>query len=226
MDSLFTTLSSNIIAGSDTTSISATAIIDCLIRNPGKLSKERLASPPITQQANVSQLREEVDKTIDERDPSTPMLSFAEAQKMSYLQACIKEGMRMHPATGLPFVRVVPEGGSVLAGRYIPAKVRSHAARVGFHTLIKHQSQVGVKGWVAHANQDIWGPDADKFRPERWLESTEIAHELDRYFMSVSCTTHMDICQRGSNSRTLLWPRFADLHRQKYQSSGDIDHVT
>lgn len=55
---------------------------------------------------------------------SDEMLSFQEAQKLPYLQACIKEGLRMHPATGLPMVRVVPKGGSTIAGRYFPAKVR------------------------------------------------------------------------------------------------------
>lgn len=54
---------------------------------------------------------------------SKEMLTFQEAQKLPYLQACIKEGLRMHPATGLPMARVVPEGGATIAGRYFPAEV-------------------------------------------------------------------------------------------------------
>lgn len=42
---------------------------------------------------------------------------------MPYLQACIKEGLRMHPATGLPLARVVPNGGTTICGRYFPEGV-------------------------------------------------------------------------------------------------------
>lgn len=42
---------------------------------------------------------------------------------MKYLQACIKEALRLHPATGLPLERVVPRGGVVLSGTYFPAGV-------------------------------------------------------------------------------------------------------
>lgn len=42
---------------------------------------------------------------------------------MPYLQACIKEGLRMHPATGLPMGRVVPKGGATIANVYFPENV-------------------------------------------------------------------------------------------------------
>jgi cytochrome P450 len=42
---------------------------------------------------------------------------------MPYLQVVLKEALRMHPATGLPLGRVVPEGGAVIAGRMFPAGV-------------------------------------------------------------------------------------------------------
>lgn len=42
---------------------------------------------------------------------------------MEYLQACVKEALRLHPATGLPLARVVPEGGTTLSGTYFPAGV-------------------------------------------------------------------------------------------------------
>lgn len=71
-----------------------------------------------------SQLRDEIDQAIEERG-SKEMLTFQEAQKLPYLQACIKEGLRLHPATGLPMVRVVPKGGATIAGKYFPPKVGS-----------------------------------------------------------------------------------------------------
>ena len=48
------------------------------------------------------------------------------------------------------------------------------------------QVTVGVKAWVAHANQEVFGKDAHMFRPERWLESPEIVKPREAYFMTVS----------------------------------------
>jgi Cytochrome P450 len=39
---------------------------------------------------------------------------------MPYLQAVIKEGQRMFPATGLPLWRVVPEHGVTMSGQFFP----------------------------------------------------------------------------------------------------------
>lgn len=39
---------------------------------------------------------------------------FGEAQRMLYLQAVIKEGIRVYPATGFPLWRTVPEPGVTL----------------------------------------------------------------------------------------------------------------
>jgi hypothetical protein len=59
------------------------------------------------------------DREGGDSDPVT----FAQAQKMPYLQAVLKEALRMHPATGLPLGRVVPEGGALIAGKMFPAGV-------------------------------------------------------------------------------------------------------
>ncbi len=50
-------------------------------------------------------------------------MTFAQAQNMPYLQAVLKEALRMHPATGLPLGRSVPEGGAVIAVKMFPAGV-------------------------------------------------------------------------------------------------------
>lgn len=75
----------------------------------------------------------------------------------------------MHPATGLPLGRVVPDGGATICGRFFPAG-----------------TVVGVNSWVAHANKDVFGQDAQVFRPERWLVEKEEYARMDRYFVSVS----------------------------------------
>jgi hypothetical protein len=83
-------------AGSDTTSISLNSVVYNLWKHPETLQK----------------LREELDGRVN------GALSFRDAQELPYLQAVLKEALRMHPATGLPLVRVVPKGGVMLAGRF------------------------------------------------------------------------------------------------------------
>lgn len=93
---------SNMVAGSDTTAISLSAVLYHLLKNPGTLEK----------------LREEVDSTQPEGH-----LTFAQTQAMPYLQAVLKEALRMHPATGLPLERVVPAGGATICDRFFPEGV-------------------------------------------------------------------------------------------------------
>jgi cytochrome P450 len=97
----------NIGAGSDTTSISLTSIIFNLIKYPRVLE----------------QLRAEIKEHEAQGTISDP-IKFAEANQLPYLQAVIKEGLRMHPATGLGLGRVVPSEGATLAGQYFPPGVR------------------------------------------------------------------------------------------------------
>jgi cytochrome P450 len=94
---------SNMVAGSDTTSISLSAILYHVLRNPNVLKR----------------LREEVDQHYPQSKVS-PHITFSQSQKMPYLQAVIKEALRVHPATGLPLERVVPKGGLTISEVFFP----------------------------------------------------------------------------------------------------------
>lgn len=96
---------SNMVAGSDTTAISLSAILYYLLRHPTCFER----------------LRAEVDEHASERGGGH--IAFKESQGMPYLQAVIKEALRMHPATGLPLERVVPEGGATISGYFFPEGV-------------------------------------------------------------------------------------------------------
>lgn len=69
---------------------------------------------------------------------------------MEYLQASIKEALRLHPATGLPLARVVPEGGATLSGTYFPAGVsyswleRSSLASEDLAVLLQYGANLHV----------------------------------------------------------------------------------
>ncbi|KFY65399.1 hypothetical protein V496_02591 [Pseudogymnoascus sp. VKM F-4515 (FW-2607)] len=149
---IFVTCITNIGAGSDTTSISLSSVFYHLCKYPEVAQK----------------LRVEIDEKAAAGELDDP-ITFKQAQSMPYLQAVLKEALRVHPATGLPLGRVVPIGGAIIAGRVFPAG-----------------SIVGVNSWVAHANQAVWGPDSAVFRPERWLVSKDKYNVLDKYFFTVS----------------------------------------
>lgn len=99
--------------------------------------------------------------------------TFKDSQEMPYLQAVLKEALRLHPATGLPLWRVVPEGGVQIGDHWLPPG-----------------SNVGVNTWVAHYDKNVFGEDAATFRPERWLDAKEESPErlkvLDANYMPVS----------------------------------------
>ncbi|KAH8758000.1 cytochrome P450, partial [Diaporthe sp. PMI_573] len=69
------------------------------------------------------------------------------------LQAIIWEGLRMSPPfSGLIMKQVGPEGDS-FDGHFIPPGTR-----------------VGHSTWAVTHDKTAFGPDANTFRPERWIE--------------------------------------------------------
>ena len=101
-------------------------------------------------------------------------IPFKESQDLPYFQAIVKEALRLHPAGGLPLWRLVPEGGATISGQYFP-----------------EGTVIGINAWVAHHNKEIYGSDADTFRPERWLEAEteaelgnkERLRQMDTYYL-------------------------------------------
>ena len=132
---------SMIFAGSETTAISLSSIFYFLIRHPRVYSR----------------LMDELDEatrngTIAERDHAR--VSWSESLKLPYLDAIINESFRLHPAPGLVIERVVPPQGMDILGHQIPGG-----------------TIVGCNAWVVHRRPEIFGNDADVFRPERWIEA-------------------------------------------------------
>ncbi|KAI0432393.1 cytochrome P450 family protein [Xylaria sp. FL1042] len=97
---------------------------------------------------------------------SSGRVSSAEAESSPYLQAVIYESMRIFPSVGIVLDRDVPPEGMMISGTYIPGG-----------------TVVGTSPWVIHRVQEVWGPDADTFRPERWLDEERIG-DLRRFFFA------------------------------------------
>lgn len=131
-----TNLLSDSIAGSDTT----TTVLRTVTANV-------MAHPDV-----YRCLQAEIDDAAASGKISSP-ITDAEARKLRYLQACLKEGLRIWP----PITGIMPRVSSedtVICGIPIPAGTNI--------------------AWSAHAvmrNKDVFGVDADMYRPSRWLEA-------------------------------------------------------
>ena len=98
---------SNIFAGSDTTAISIGAVLHHLCMNPRAMQK----------------LKDEVESMASQAGDETNIWPLEVANKMPYLQACIWEGLRLHPAVGMSLPRTTPQDGIEIDGSFIPPGV-------------------------------------------------------------------------------------------------------
>ncbi|KAI1868030.1 uncharacterized protein JN550_006518 [Neoarthrinium moseri] len=181
---------SNMVAGSDTTAISLSAIIYYLLNNPTVLRK----------------LRDEIDAVYDaDQIDKNQHIGFKRTQEMKYLQATIKEALRMHPATGLPLERVVPEGGATICNHFFP-----------------EGSVVGINTWIENRNPSIYGTDVDKFRPERWLtEDTAKLSMMNEHWMPFGAGSRTCIGRHISHlEMSTLIPTI--LRQFEFQLSGEL----
>ncbi|KAI0298782.1 cytochrome P450 [Multifurca ochricompacta] len=99
-----------------------------------------------------SRLREEVLETFGKT--GTP--SYAHLKKMEYMRAVLKETLRLFPAAPL-VARTSRDDPLVIPSTsklYLPPK-----------------TQIMMSSLLAHKRSDLWGPDAELFRPERWFDS-------------------------------------------------------
>ncbi|KAK4233588.1 putative cytochrome P450 oxidoreductase [Achaetomium macrosporum] len=162
----------NVFACSDTTAISLCAALYHLLKNPGKLRRTV----------------EEIASVVQGRDCWRRPITFAEANRMPYLQAVLKEAMRVHPAVGLLLERTVPPEGCMIAGTWLPGG-----------------TIVGINPWVLHRDAEVYGEDAGEFRPERWLEAdAEKLKAMERSFLAF-----------GSGARTCIVRHISMLEMSK-----------
>ncbi|KAF1943495.1 cytochrome P450 [Clathrospora elynae] len=190
---------SNMVAGSDTTAITLSAILYYLLKNP----------------RTFNALRHEIDSLQqDGVGKTSQFITFKESQDMPYLQAVLKEALRMHPATGLPLERVVPPGGATICDTFFP-----------------EGTIVGINSWVTHRNTAVFGPDANAFKPERWLSADKDKLSfMERSWMPVSlssplsfrpassrCPQQSNMCpqQFGLGSRTCIGRHISFLEMSK-----------
>lgn len=100
-------------------------------------------------------LQQEIDAACDKMPGR---LSYSELQKLPYLQCVIREGMRWFPPAVDPAPKVVPEGGDTIVVD-------------GVQYDLPGGTSICNSAWGLLHRKDIFGEDAEIFRPERWLEA-------------------------------------------------------
>lgn len=121
----------NMIAGADTTAITIRSIVYYCIREP--------------------RVWKQLQKLIP---PGESVVPYKDARALTYLEACVREAMRMHPPVAMLLERYVPSQGLALPdGKSVPPG-----------------AVVGLNPYIIARNTKVYGPDVDTFRPERWFQ--------------------------------------------------------
>ncbi|TLD16085.1 uncharacterized protein PgNI_00529 [Pyricularia grisea] len=101
---------------------------------------------------------------IKSRDTEQDMGAKDSSSRMPLTLAAIKEAQRLYPVIGMALPRRVPEGGVRIGDDFLPAG-----------------TTVGCNPVSLHRNKDMFGSDADLYRPERWLTDNKRAKTMERY---------------------------------------------
>ncbi|KXH44933.1 hypothetical protein CNYM01_07071 [Colletotrichum nymphaeae SA-01] len=130
------TLTGNVAAGSDTTSISLTSAMYHLL----------------TTNDVVKSMYQELDSqgfcsSLDEH------ITFDQAQQLPYLQMVIKEALRLHPAVGLPMWREVVGSGLDVDGTHLPP-----GTLVGINPWVAHRNAKVFGANAADFIPERWDP--------------------------------------------------------------------
>jgi cytochrome P450 len=127
----------NLAAGSDTTAVSLRSVFYLSLKHPNVYSR----------------LEGEILSAKFSKLPAP----YAEARKLPYLEAVIRECLRYLPGNCFAQERYVPAGGLTLPdGSHVP-----------------QGTAIGFNAYVLHRNKEVWGADAEDFVPERWLQADE-----------------------------------------------------
>ena len=125
----------NMIAGADTTAITIRSALYYSLRTPGVWTRLRseLAAAGLTK----------------DRCP----IQYRDCRSVAYLDAIVREALRILPGVSLSLERYVPASGCHLPdGSFLPGG-----------------TIVGLNPYLLARNREVWGDDAESFRPERWF---------------------------------------------------------
>lgn len=132
-----------------------------------------IAANPTIQKRFYQELKEAFPDIEAEIDNST-------CEKLPYLNAILKETLRLGYGVVAPLSRVVPPGGAELDGQFIPG-----------------DTVVEIDAYTIHHNEDLY-PDSHTFNPDRWLGP------LPPYFKDRTGSLEKYLVSFGGGSRTCI----------------------
>ncbi|KAK3360740.1 cytochrome P450 [Lasiosphaeria hispida] len=108
---------------------------------------------------------EEARSAINNGDVSSSApITYSQGKKLPYLQAIIYEALRVRPPALYGHFKSVPPGGDTVNGIFLPGG-----------------TAIGHNLFGLMMSEDIFGSDADTFRPERFLECDAVKRvEMER----------------------------------------------
>ncbi|ESZ98305.1 benzoate 4-monooxygenase cytochrome P450 [Sclerotinia borealis F-4128] len=172
----------SILAGGDTTSSIMRAVVYYLSKSPSAYTKltDELYNANLSLPAQWKDIRD-----------------------LPYLNAVLRESIRMNPGIAMILERVVPESGFTLPdGRYIPGG-----------------TNVGINPAVTNHDQNVFGIDADSFNPDRWLkEEGESQQAFDARYKHMASIVDFTfgggsrVCMGKHLAQLELWKLFATLY--------------
>ena len=126
----------------------------------------------IIQQPRVlALLQAEIDQAQKQGRVLSSVVSYSDTQSLPYFQACLKEAIRLWGPIIMSLARQVPSEG----------------IKVG-NEFFKQGTILSVNPWVMHKSKEVWGDDAEEFKPERWLsDDPNLKRMCKKYYIPVSC---------------------------------------
>lgn len=109
----------------------------------------------------LAQAYEEVDRVLG--PDATIMPTYAQVNKLNYIQQILKEALRLWPTA--PAFALYPYEDTVIGGKY----------------LVTRRDEIAVLVPVLHRDKQIWGNDAEEFKPERFSPEREAALPPNAY---------------------------------------------
>ncbi|KAJ5163335.1 Cytochrome P450 [Penicillium coprophilum] len=95
----------------------------------------------------------EISNALGATGLTLPFPQWHELQNLPFLDACIKEPLRLDAPFAMPLERVVPAEEATICGHFYPGG-----------------TVVGMSPYITNRYKPTWGVDADQWRPSRLLE--------------------------------------------------------
>ncbi|KAF9879435.1 hypothetical protein CkaCkLH20_02978 [Colletotrichum karsti] len=151
----------NMVAGADTTAIAIRSSLYFSLKDPRVW-------------------RRLTDEVLQRNFDITPP-AYKDAIALPYLDAVVREALRVLPGVSMTMERYVPSGGITLpSGDYVPE---------GY--------VVGMNPYITNRIPAVYGQDADEFRPERWLRDEQAGETEEEYGVRLKIMKAYDLTFGG-----------------------------